>query len=476
MRRAVVILLLFGWATLFGANPRDVAKARREFEDAFSEYGKLLKKRRVKVSEVRAARRRLRSAIRKLASLNDSKAVRLLLTKCMNHPKFWVVSYTWESLKNSLTDERAKDEVARFAMRARDLDLQYVLARLCLGWKTRQVGRLFEQLADRGHWRLKVVAAKGLAYFKTGSAKGRLERLVRDKNLSVRLAAASSLLVFGYPKKKIPEELLKPTYVDGPFLPKTIFTQRLIIIIDASNPMNTKMALTQDLIAERLKEIQKQNKNTSVPQQKKPPTKQEKEEFYRKNFVVTRFDFAKMKVRKLIQNLPKQMELRVLFVSSCVEEFTKKGDALSLSDRSQMEKFWRWFEKRQTYPGRDLVEAFKKAFADPLADTVLLITCGGPDKSNIDDFDEFLKWFKENNFFRGLRVHVAAVTADYNAAKLTQPEQVARQEQIDRIVSFLTKLAQAGEGRFTAVSHLGKVAIPAIKQEKKESKQPVKEK
>ena len=462
----------------WGANPAEVRKARREFEDAFSKYGKLLKKRRPKPAELRRAAAKLKAAIRKLASLNDPKAVKVLLTNCLNHKKFWVVRYTYEAVKANTTSESAQDEVARFAMRQREEDLRYVMARMCVGWKSRQVGRFFERLADGRGWRLKVLAAKGLAFFKTGSARGRLERLLRDKHLSVRLAAAASLLALGYPKEKIPKLLRETPFVDGPFLPKRVLTQRLIIIIDASNPMNTKMALTQDEIAERLKELQKRQKEERRPKgNQKKQQKQDKEEFYKQHFVVTRFEFAKLKVRKLIQSLPKEMEVRLLFVSGSVEEFGRKGEAIRLSDKDILRKFWQWYERRTTYPGRDLVAAFRRAFDDPVADTVILITCGGPDKSEIDDYEEFLRWFRQRNFYRGLRVHVAELVADFGAAGLTQPEQVARQEQIDRITSFLSKLAQAGEGRFTAVSHIGKVAIPSGKPEKKppEKKKPQKE-
>jgi len=453
---------------VWGANLVEVRKARREFEDAFSKYGKLLKKRRPKAAELRKAAAKLKAAIRKLASFNDPKAVKVLLTKCLNHKKFWVVRYTYEAVKANTTSEAAQDEVARFAMRQRDENLRYVLARMCVGWKSQQVGRFFERLADGRGWRLKVLAAKGLAFFKTGSAKGRLERLLRDRHLSVRLAAAASLLTLGYPKEKIPKPLRETPFVDGPFLPKRILTQRLIIMIDASNPMNTKMALTQDEIAERLKELQKRRKQErrSKGDKKKQQT-QDKEEFYKQHFVVTRFDFAKLKVRKLIQSLPKEMDVRLLFVSGGVEEFGRKGEAIRLSDKDTLKEFWQWYERRTTYPGRDLVTAFKRAFDDPLADTVILITCGGPDKSEIDDYEEFLRWFRQRNFYRGLQVHVAELVADFGAAGLTRPEQVARQERIDRITSFLSRLAQAGEGRFTAVSHTGKVALPSGTPKKK---------
>ena len=461
----------------WGANPAEVRKARREFEDAFSKYEKLLKKRHPKTAELRKAAARLKAAIRKLASLNDPKAVRVLITKCLNHKKFWVVRYTYEAIKANTTSEAAQDEVARLAMRQRDDNLRYVLARMCVGWKSRQVGRLFERLADGRQWRLKVLAAKGLALFKTGSAKGRLERLLRDKHLSVRLAAAASLLTLGYPKNKIPKLLRQTPFVDGPFLPKRVLTHRLIIMIDASNAMNTKMALTQDEIAERLKQLQKQQKQQRRSGNEKKQQKQNKEEFYRQHFVVTRFDFAKLKVRKLIQSLPKEMEVRVLFVSGGVEEFSKKGEAISLSDRDTLREFWQWYEERITYPGRDLVEAFKRAFDDPVADTVILITCGGPDKSEIDDYEEFLRWFRRKNFYRGLQVHVAELVADFAAASLTRAEQVARQEQIDRLTSFLSKLAQAGGGRFTAVTHIGKVPAPtsALQKSPTERKKPEKE-
>jgi len=466
MRLGVVGLVIVG-GVLVAANPREVARARRQFEDALSKLNKLLKKRRAKEADLRKARKDLRAAIRKLASLNDPKAAKALLSKCINHPEFWVVRYTLEALKSGSTDEKTQDEIARFAARLRDVDTQFVVARICVGWKSRHVGRLFEQLADRGHWRLKVLAARGLAHFKTGSAKGRLERLLRDRNISVRLAAAASLLLLGYPKEKIPKQLIQQPFVEGHFLPKRLLTHRLIIMIDASNPMNTKMALTKEEIAAKLKELKKEQ-----PKQppKKGPQKQDKEEFYRRHFVVSRFEFAKLKVRKFIESLPKEMEIRVMFVSGAVEEFTKKGEALRLSDRTAMADFWKWFDRRGTYPGRDLVEAFRRAFADPLADTVLLVTCGGPDKSDIDDFEEFLKWFGENNFYRGLRVHVAALVADFNAAKLTQPEQVARQERIDRIIAFLTKLANSADGHFSVLSHVGKVAIPTEPQKKKPKK------
>ena len=470
-------LLVVCVGVAWGANPAEVRKARREFDDAFSKYEKLLKKRRPKAAELRKAAARLKAAIRKLASLNDPKAVKVLITRCLNHKKFWVVRYTYEAVKANTTSEAAQDEVARLAMRQRDDNLRYVLARMCVGWKSRQVGRLFERLADGRQWRLKVLAAKGLALFKTGSAKGRLERLLRDKHLSVRLAAAASLLALGYPKNKIPKPLRQNPFVDGPFLPKRILTHRLIFIIDASNAMNTKMALTQDEIAERLKELQKTKKQQRRSDNKKKQQKQNKEEFYRQHFVVTRFEFAKLKVRKLIQSLPKEMEVRLLFVSGGVEEFSKKGEAINLSDKDTLKEFWQWYKERMTYPGRDLVEAFRRAFDDPVADTVILITCGGPDKSEIDDYEEFLRWFRQKNFYRGLQVHVAELVADFAAASLTRPEQVARQEQIDRITSFLSKLAQAGEGRFTAVSHIGKVATPSITPQKKptEKEKPQKE-
>jgi len=462
---------LFFIAALATATLVFAGTSLRKWEEARRQFDKTFKDRKATASDKR-------KAVKMLAELDDFRAVRHLLREAMDDDEFSVRRAAFRGIADKTTDVRAMGEVVKAAKGERSPEKRYVLARLAAGFagKCPSVKRLLLGWVKDRDWRFRALCARYLGRYKEPDAVSKLEWLVKkDVNRRVRFLAARSLLACGRDEKTLPEDLRKEEDDSFLFMPAFLQTDSLAILIDASNDMDVEMALPKSDIIERLREMRKESEEAPKrrprrPPRKgpqKPPTKEEKEARYRSNFVVSRIEYAKKKALALIKSLPQGVTVRVYMVSAGL----RMSEAVKLGDERQMQKFETWLRKQDTKPGRDWLLAMKKVFADETVDTVLVIGCGAPHISEIDDPGEFISWLEEKNFSRGVRIFTAVLLADYAAAGLSRPQEIVRAQRVNAISDFFARFAKVGGGTRGMLDHVGKVPIPkvSVEPEKKPS-------
>lgn len=462
--RKVLLFLVVGslvGVLLADAPTQKWRKVNREFKKVFRD-------RKAGVDELVAV-------VKKMAELNDRRAVAELLKKALFHEEFAVRKATFEGLAKT-TDERAVEVIAKEALRGRDSDRQYIILKILSNIKSKAVLRTMVKATASEDWRHRCIAAEALVNFEDEPmAKNRLKMLTKDKHIVVRHRAFHSLAAMDE-NVKIPKEFSGSTeFREGRFLPHTLYSDTLAVFVDFSNDMETEMALPKEEIERILKEEKEKEKHKRRPRRKPKEREKEeerseeerKEEEYREKFVVTRLEYVKGKVLEFLTRLPEGVKVKLYRISTSVVQYSKKPVTVTEDELKNMREF---LDEGLPGAARNWVLAMREAFADRMVDTVLLVGCGGPYGSIYDNYEEFIDWFDERNWMRGLRVYIWGVRADYRAGFLSDVGVLKWNKKNNEEVAFLRRFANMGNGGCGILDHRGKVPVPAISAERESEK------
>ncbi|MCX7703652.1 MAG: hypothetical protein N2234_06085 [Planctomycetota bacterium] len=430
----------------------------------------------------RAGVKEIIEVVQRMAALNDRRAVGELIKETLFHKEFEVRKATFSGLAKT-SDEKAIEVIVRSCATENEEDRKYILLRLVSRFKTKGAMEVLLKAAESGDWRHRLIAAEKLVDFKDELlAKNRLKSLSEDKNLLVRYYGLKGMAIVDE-KSKMPDEFKRGTeFVEGRFLPEVIYSDTLAVFVDFSNDMDVEMALPEREIIKRLKEMEKEKEKKEKPE---PPKKKdgkeqpaadeiekEKEKEYRRNFVVSRLKYAKQEVLDFLERLPKGVKVKLYRVSSSLRGYSDKAVEVTKNELEGMKKF---LDSGVPGPARNWELALRAAFEDAAVDTVLLVGCGSADGSRYDDYEEFLKWFEERSWARGIRLHIWGIRADYEAGFGDDIEILKWNKKNEAEVGFLRRLAQLGGGGCGILDHRGKVPIPEIPKEEPKKEEPKKE-
>jgi hypothetical protein len=431
------------------------------------------------VENPKAAAKEIIDVVKRMAALNDKRAVVELMKETLFHKNFEVCKATFEALIKT-SDEKAIEAIAKNCAGENDANKRFVLLKIVSHFKTKSAMDVILKAAESSDWRHKLIAAQSLPNFKDELlAKNRQKTLSEDKNILIRYHALKGMLVFDE-KAKLPDEFNKSTeFIEGKYLPETLYCDTIAVFVDFSNDMDTSMALPERDALKKAKELaQQQKKEPSHPKKKdgKEPSKEElekqKEEEYKQNFVVSRLKYAKQEVIDFLSRLPKGVKVKLYRVSSSLRAYKEKPVEVTKDELTDMKKF---LDDGIPSVARNWELALRSAFEDANIDTAVLVGCGGPDGSKYDDYAEFLQWFEERNWMRGLTLHILGIRADYEAGFGSDVDILKWNKKNEREVNFLRQLAQIGGGNCGIIDHKGKVAIPEIPKEEPKKEEPKKE-
>ena len=466
MRRWVLLLGLCIGVFLFADAPT------RKWRSVNREFKKVLRDRKAKVGDII-------SVVKKMAELNDRRAVAELLKETLFHDEFAVRKATFKGLIET-TDERAIEVIAKEVSRERDLNRQYLLLKILANFKTKDVKRVMLKAATSQDWRHRYIAAESLINFKEDAlAKNKLKMLTRDKHILVRYKALHCFAEIDE-NAKVPKEFNRNTdFREGRFLPDTLYADTLAVFVDFSNDMETAMALPKEDIKRILKEeMRKKKEEKKKPPRRRPKpkekeegeekTEEEKEQEYREKFVVSRVEYAKEKVLEFLTRLPEGVKVRLYRVSTSLAQYSKKPVEVTQEELKKMREF---LDEGLPGAARNWVLALREVFDDESIDTVLLVGCGGPYGSMYDDYDEFIDWVEERNWMRGVKIHIWGIRADYEAGFVSDVKVLKWNKENNREVAFLRRFANTTGGKCGILDHRGKIPVPAVAEEEKPKKE-----